>query len=377
MPEPLPLVFTATQAMTRYGWTRHRWERAAVLGRVVPVRRDAWCRASTWAEAAARPALRHEVDVRAAMLALRREAWAAGWTAAQLHELPTPSGPAPRVHLVAPAGSRTVDTTDLVVRAAGLPAEHRAVRRGIAVTTVARTVVDVARAHGIGHGLVVADAALRLARTCRDELDRVVADCAGWPVVARARTVARHASGRRESPAESRSFALAVDRRLPLPECNPWLDLPDGTRVRPDFLWRAQRLVGEVDGRVKYTQPWPAVEPSLLAEKLRQDAVEDADHVVVRWSGAEVEHDPDAVVARLRRGADRAGRVYGTPAWRAPSPPAATPARVGALSAAAAAPRRGAGPARRPRGPPTPPPQRWPTPRRHQRGDPPPAGTPP
>jgi very-short-patch-repair endonuclease len=43
-----------------------------------------------------------------------------------------------------------------------------------------------------------------------------------------------------------------MSRRVGLsaPEVARWLDLDDGEpMIRPDFLWRAQRLIVEVDGR--------------------------------------------------------------------------------------------------------------------------------
>ncbi len=49
------------------------------------------------------------------------------------------------------------------------------------------------------------------------------------------------------SAAEDLLLDLIQDAGLPLPEVNPLLRL-DGTTVMPDFLWRAQKLVVEVDG---------------------------------------------------------------------------------------------------------------------------------
>ena len=45
-------------------------------------------------------------------------------------------------------------------------------------------------------------------------------------------------------------FLLEVRRaRLPEPEVNAWIPLPDGGGYRPDFLWRQRRLIVEIDGR--------------------------------------------------------------------------------------------------------------------------------
>ena len=49
----------------------------------------------------------------------------------------------------------------------------------------------------------------------------------------------------------------------------------------PDFLWPEHRLVGECDGATKYTDP-----QTLVEEKIREDAIREIDHRVLRWMGA-------------------------------------------------------------------------------------------
>ncbi|HSF26480.1 MAG TPA: hypothetical protein VLC50_03085, partial [Actinomycetes bacterium] len=74
--------------------------------------------------------------------------------------------------------------------------------------------------------------------------------------------------------------------------------------ARADFLWRAQRVVGEVDGKVKYVGPRA---DSLWREKRRQEAVEDAGFVVVRWGAFELA-TPAALDQRIRRAFEQAAR---------------------------------------------------------------------
>jgi hypothetical protein len=48
---------------------------------------------------------------------------------------------------------------------------------------------------------------------------------------------------------EERFLALSRSVGLPDPEVQPWLDLGDGEPpIRPDFLWRRQRVIVETDG---------------------------------------------------------------------------------------------------------------------------------
>lgn len=134
----------------------------------------------------------------------------------------------------------------------------------------------------------------------------------GWNSSA-PRLVARHGSGRRESPNESCSFALFVERDLPLPECNAWLIGAGRGGVRADFVWKRFRLVGEADGQVKYKNPYGDPTRTLVDEKVRQLRIEEAGFVVVRWTGAELQRDPAVVLDRIVRQSRIASAMYGVP----------------------------------------------------------------
>lgn len=182
----------------------------------------------------------------------------------------------------------------------------------MAVLTPARTALDVARVHGFAAGLVLADAALGGDRAIAADLDRIATSMVGWNST-RAKLVAVHASGRRESPIESWSFAEFVKRGLPLPTCNEWVIGEGPGGVRSDFLWRRYRLAGEADGQVKYTHPFGQPDSTLVEEKARQLRLEEAGFVVVRWSGWEIQRDPDRVINRILRQSRVAGEIYGVP----------------------------------------------------------------
>lgn len=55
--------------------------------------------------------------------------------------------------------------------------------------------------------------------------------------------------GRTESPLEDRFLGFLDARGFARPELNPHLNLGAGGFIRPDCLWRAQRLIVELDGR--------------------------------------------------------------------------------------------------------------------------------
>jgi very-short-patch-repair endonuclease len=50
------------------------------------------------------------------------------------------------------------------------------------------------------------------------------------------------------SDLEEAFLALCREAALPAPEVNAWLTLGDGSAVKIDFLWRAERLAVETDG---------------------------------------------------------------------------------------------------------------------------------
>ncbi len=309
----LPLVFSIEQAR-QSGLTDAAVHYAVDRGRLVRVRKGMYCAAEVWDGSAGSPVTRHVLEARAAWLSIGRRGWASHYTAALLDELPVPYGQ-PRVVTLsqgARSDGRRLYRPGLRLRTAIVDPIDIGSEWGMAVLRSARTSLDVARCHGFAAGLVLADAALSRGRATEAELLRIAAAMAGWNSSA-ARLVARHASGRRESPVESVSFAVFVDRGLPLPECNVWLDGQGRGGVRADYVWMAHRLVGEADGRVKYTDPFGEPTRTLVEEKARQLRIEERGFVVVRWTGAEIHNDPDRVIDRIVRQSRIASAMYGVP----------------------------------------------------------------
>lgn len=136
-------------------------------------------------------------------------------------------------------------------RLAALTEPECSVARGVPVTGLARTVVDLSRSEGRRGGVVLADAALRRGLEPA-ELAWVVQQSSTWPGATRAGAVACFADGRSESVHESVSRVVLAELGLPAPEpqVEVWLD---GVLLgRVDFLWKDRRTVGEADGMAKY-----------------------------------------------------------------------------------------------------------------------------
>jgi hypothetical protein len=182
------------------------------------------------------------------------------------------------------------------VHVAALPAGHVTVRGGIRVTSVPRTVVDLARTSPFQAGVVVADSALRRGVTTKDELRAVLADCARWPGLARARQVVEFSDGLSESALESISRVAFSDQGIPPPELQVWVGGDDdGVIGRADFLWKRYGTIGEADGALKYADPARAI------AQLRRDALlREAGFQVVHFTWDDVTRSPDRVAASLR-----------------------------------------------------------------------------
>lgn len=185
----------------------------------------------------------------------------------------------------------------LLVHHAGLPDDHLCLVEGVATTSVARTVADIARRRSFRAGVVVADAALHLGLCTHDEIMRVLDDCHGWPGTAKARSVVRFADARCESPLESISRVAFTQRGLPPPE----LQVRIGDD-RVDFLWRRWSVVGEADGLEKYTGL-----AAVVREKDREERLRARRYEIVRWMWTEAYRRPDVVADRVWVALARAG----------------------------------------------------------------------
>jgi very-short-patch-repair endonuclease len=309
------LVFSLQEA-EQAGMSRASIRHALRLGKLVRLRAGVYCDASFWHRSDEVPAARHALEVRAALIALRRPGWASHYSAAKLLELPVPYGQ-PEVITISQqdrsAGRRAYP--NLRLRTSWINEQDTTTRWGVPVLGAGRTCLDIAREFGFAAGLVLADAALAHGAADRPDFERIAAGMRHWSGVGNVDLVAHHASGRRESPIESRSFAAFVDFGLPLPQCNQWIIGDERSRggVRSDFVWKPHRVVGEADGRVKYVDPRRSPEVILIEEKTRQARIEELGFVVVRWSGAEIEHRPEVVIDRIVRGSRVASAMYRVP----------------------------------------------------------------
>lgn len=229
---------------------------------------------------------RHRLLVRATWPQLADGAVVSHSSAAVLHGLPL-LGPVPtRVSVTRPERGHGRADTVLHLRRCPVPPDEVVELGGVLVTTLARTVVDIARSASLDQGVVVADAALRQGLD-RQELYDCVTRARQRPGVSNARRVATFADGLSGSPGESVSRVRMQQANLPAPVLQFELTDEDGRTIIPDFAWPDLRTVGEFDGKVKYGALVPAGRTAadvVMAEKSRENRIRRHGLWVVRWS---------------------------------------------------------------------------------------------
>lgn len=172
------------------------------------------------------------------------------------------------------------------------------VRRRIPVTTLARTVVDLAA----GFRLEVFEAAVReaeyLHRFRLEELEHLLerypARRGAATIKACLLSLGRGPRGRVRSRLEVRFAALLARTDLPRPSLNALLDL-DGFKVEADCLWRKQRVIVELDGGKSH-----GTRVAFETDRERDRRLQAAGWRVIRVTWRQIDH-PKPLIRDLRR----------------------------------------------------------------------------
>jgi len=243
--------FTTAQARAA-GLSRHALAHAISRGRLVVLYRgvyaparladDPWCRRA------------------GALLAAGAGAGAAlcGPTAAVLHGLPAGYGDHGLVHaaLLPPARRRSRPGLHLHLPR-GLAAADLTQRRGLAVTGLERTVLDLcAGRRGRDSVAMVAHVLQRRAST-PGRLAEAVSRAGGSRGAAVLAAVLQEVAGGRESVLEARFARLVVESGLPEPVWQAPVETPAGGRRVVDVLWAPAGFAVELDGRAFHIEPDP------------------------------------------------------------------------------------------------------------------------
>lgn len=286
------------------GVSRKKLRLLVASGDLVRVRHGCYITRETAAEAKGEPRLAHAVKASAVCAGTTCTSVASHHSAARMHgiEMLHPPGE-DIVTITVPPGDRTGRHrgADVTRQAARLPAGHVTKFRGVPVTTVARTVVDIARASTFMQGVVVADSALRKQLTLTAEMMAVLRDCEGWPGVRVARRVAEFADWAAESVLESCARVVFHEQGLPEPVLQVPLLGSDGRfAARVDFCWPEFGTVAEADGMAKYQ-----TRGGFKEHHKRDERIRDVGWEAVHFSWDELFADPGGIAGRIRFCFDR------------------------------------------------------------------------
>jgi len=285
-----------------------RLERRMRAGDAVRVRAGVAAEPTSWATTSAQ---RHRARILAAVRTRRREEVVLGYeSAALLHGLPR-LGPWPdEVSLIDDRGTRPASRRNGIRwHRESLDAGDIARIEGLLVTSLERTLVDVARSRGFAGATLALDHALHDAAApavLHDGLRTRIASLPGARGVRSARLAVAFADGRAQSPGESLSRARMHELGFLAPDLQVRMPRPDGPDDVVDFDWPEQGTFGEMDGvgkyvRTEYARGRAAAEV-VIEEKIREDRIRRRHRpFCLRWGWAEALR-PDLLARILAEG---------------------------------------------------------------------------
>ncbi|MFC0448724.1 hypothetical protein [Rhodococcus jostii] len=250
----------------------------------------------------------HRARVAAAVAAHGTEVVVSHVSAAVLHGLDVGAANLDRVHLSRERRSGARRTATLHVHIAPLGRDDVVEIDGVAVTSLPRTVADVALAELLDQAVVIGDSALHRGGVSIDDVRAVVERHRRRKGIGAARRAVALCDGRSESPGESLSRIRMRECGMPTPELQYEVRTEPRTFVaRVDFYWERWGVVGEFDGMGKYKFGSGQSGDIVAKEKLREDAIRDTGLEVIRWVWADLARF-EVVKARFERACVRSRR---------------------------------------------------------------------
>jgi hypothetical protein len=235
--QPPSGVFTWSEAAARHGAERVRWW----------VRTGAWVRLDRglYASADVDPEIARQMQ--AFVTAARDGLVVVRESAAQIHGFGVLRSD---VVQLAGDGRKTARARPGVrIHGYKVPRQDVVMVAGVAVSSPARTAIDLARFAPRLDALAVVDAALHVGACNLEELTEQIDRQGHARGIVQARDIVRLADGRAESPMESRLRLRVIDGKVPPPEVQYWVCDERGRPVyRLDLAWPEYRLGLEYDG---------------------------------------------------------------------------------------------------------------------------------
>jgi hypothetical protein len=295
-----------TRILLSQGYDPEELARMVRDGTMTRIRRGAYARVAQKEEGSIDD--RHRRMILATVPQLDSGAVVSHGSAALLHGLPTWAGATSRVHVTRNRRGGARRRALVEVHGAPLQGTDLACIDGISVTSLNRTVLDLARTLPWEQAVAAGDRALALGLS-RADLSEGLQRMRGWPGIACARRTVGFLDVRSESAGESVSRVRIHEAGLPAPV--PQLEIFDSSGrfvARVDFGWEEEKTIGEFDGKAKYGEllkPGQTARDAMLAEKRREDMLRDLGWQVVRWIWADL-YRPGVIGDRVLRAFGRA-----------------------------------------------------------------------
>lgn len=283
--------------------------RMKASGRWRAVRRGAYADGSTWS--AADRLDRHRTTVHAVARQLSVPAVVSHVSAAAMHNLAVWGVDLDTAHVTRRDRHSTRTESGVAHHRGPLDDSEVVNIDGVAVTSLARTVVDVARTVGFESAVVTADSALTTVGLEPAALRDVLEVQRAWHGARSAGRVLEFADGRSESVGESRHRVQLRRIGLPTPALQVVI-VVNGREYRLDFVFEEYWTAGEFDGRGKYDRwlrPDDTPAEAVWREKLREDRIREAGFEVVRPVWADLSDDR-VVAQRYREAFERGQRRH-------------------------------------------------------------------
>ncbi len=248
---------------------------------------------------------RHKVRIRSAARGLTDGAAFSHVSAAVMHGFALWRPDLGRLHITRDGSGGGGRSGGRHVHVGSLPPNEIVDITGIACTSAARTVVDLACTLTVEEAVIAGDSALAADPAVAESIVRLLATTGRRQGIVVARQIVGFLDGRSESAGESLSRLRMKQFSMPSPTLQKTVLDPDGAFVaRVDFFWDEFGIVGEFDGMIKYDE---GGSDAVRREKRREDTLRDLGYEVVRWTWAEL-FGFERVRARFERAVARSRR---------------------------------------------------------------------
>ncbi|HEY5319311.1 MAG TPA: hypothetical protein VIJ76_00395 [Galbitalea sp.] len=286
---------------------RQQHARDAAAGRETRVARGAYIKTPLWAQLGQRG--QYLLRIRAVVATRRRSMVLSHWSAAAIHGLPVIGRWPTAVHVIVGPVSGGRSRNGVVKHALTLRDEDVVEVDGLLVTSVARTVLDMAISADPLTAVIAADRALLVDRfrrrpplASREDLVEAWNRAMPFRGHRRAEHVIEFGETRAESPLESVSRLNMWVIGCPRPVLQQSFSDAEGYIGDTDFFWPDLQLTGEADGEIKYLDEemrgGRSADQVVLDEKDREDRIRALRKGMTRWRW-EVGVNPSALRAHL------------------------------------------------------------------------------